>query len=130
MNKDTKAKQKPGKVLPVMEENTADCRNKKMRCKTLIIHGEKYRTTYTRKFENRKVWAEPNHKHILSYIPGTVNEIYVKEGQKVKKGEKMLLLEAMKMLNTIEVKADGKIKKLNIKTGDRIPKGFLMIEFE
>jgi biotin carboxyl carrier protein len=42
----------------------------------------------------------------------------------------MLMLESMKMLNTIEVPMDGKVCKINIKTGDKIPKGFLMVEFE
>jgi len=130
MKENTKENQKPGNGTPELHENTDDCGNKKLRCKTLMIHGEKYRTTYTHKFENRKVWVKPNHYHILSYIPGTIDEIYVKEGQRVKKGDKILKLEAMKMLNTIEVHADGIIRKINIKTGDRIPKGFVMIEFE
>jgi biotin carboxyl carrier protein len=98
--------------------------------KTLIINGEKYKTILSKKYENRKKWAMPNEKNVYSFIPGTVDEIFIREGQQVKKGDKMLKLEAMKMLNLFEIPISGKIKKINIKKGDRIPKGFLMIEFE
>jgi len=130
MKKNTKTEDKSGNGHPENEMIMDECGSKKVRCKTLIIHGVKYRTTFTKKYENRKSWVKPNHKNVLSYIPGTIDEIYVREGDKVKKGEKMLMLEAMKMLNTIEVPANGKIRKINVKTGDRIPKGFVMIEFE
>jgi biotin carboxyl carrier protein len=130
MDSNTRNMEKSGNELTSREEVIDDCSNKKVRCKTLIIHGEKYRTTFTKKFENRKKWKKPDIKHLYSYIPGTVGDIYVKEGDKVKKGDQLLLLEAMKMLTTIEVPVDGKIRKINIKTGDKIPKGFVMIEFE
>ncbi len=98
--------------------------------KTLIIHGENYKTVFTKKYETRKKWEKPNEKFIYSYIPGTVDEIFVHEGDMVKKGEKLLKLEAMKMLNTIEAPMDGKIYKINVKKSNKIPKGFIMIEFE
>jgi biotin carboxyl carrier protein len=104
--------------------------NKKVRYKTLIIHGGKYRTTFTRKFENRKAWQKPNEKKILSHIPGTIKEIYIKEGDRVMKGDNLLVLEAMKMLNTIVVPHDGKIKKIHVTKGGKIAKGYVMAEFE
>lgn len=107
-----------------------NCKDKKVRCKTLIIHGGRYRTTYTSKFENRKVWKKPNENQIFSYIPGTVNEMFIREGDIVKKGDKMLILEAMKMFNTITAPHDALVKKIHIVVGDRIPKGFIMFEFE
>ncbi len=107
-----------------------NCKDKKVRCKTLIIHGGKYRTTYTWKFENRKSWIKPDENQIISYIPGTVNDLFIKDGDIVKKGDKMLILEAMKMLNTITAPHDGMIGRIHIAAGDRIPKGYLMIEFE
>jgi biotin carboxyl carrier protein len=130
MEIDTRTLEKPSNGHPVREEIADDCGNPKVRCKTLIIHGVKYRTTYTQKFENRKKWEKPNPKQLVSFIPGTIDEIYIKEGDRVNKGDKLLVLEAMKMLNTIEVPVDGKIRKINIKKGDKIPKGFVMIEFE
>jgi biotin carboxyl carrier protein len=113
-----------------MLDNGEYCGNKKAGCKFIIVHGEKYKTNFTRKYENRKKWVKPNEKHVISFIPGTITEIFVKEGQTTRKGEKMLLLDAMKMLNTILFPLTGKIKKVNVKVGDKIPKGFLMVEYE
>ncbi|MDP2338667.1 MAG: acetyl-CoA carboxylase biotin carboxyl carrier protein subunit [Bacteroidota bacterium] len=96
----------------------------------IIVHSAKYETTYNQKYLNRKVWEEPNFNHIKSYIPGTIIEILVKEGQLVKAGESILILEAMKMYNDIKMPFKGKILKLNIESGQKIPKDFLMIEIE
>ena len=96
----------------------------------IIVHSAKYQTTYTKKYENRKVWAEPNFNHINSYIPGTVINILIKEGQKVAAGQSILLLEAMKMHNDIKMPFKGKILKVNVVIGQKIPKNFLMIEIE
>jgi pyruvate carboxylase len=96
----------------------------------IIVHSAKYITTYTKKYRNRKVWEEPNPNHIKSHIPGTVLEIFVKEGQKVEVGQSILLLEAMKMHNDIKMPFTGKILKVNIEKGQKIPKNFLMLEIE
>ncbi len=130
MSIDSKKIAKSEKDISAKEECIDDNGSKKNRLKILIIHGEKYKTTLSRKYENRKRWEKPNPKHIVSFIPGTVNELFIREGEKVNKGDRMLILESMKMLNTFEVPADGKIGKINIKKGDKIPKGCLMIEFE
>jgi biotin carboxyl carrier protein len=130
MNSESQILEKIDNGAVVKEEITDDCASLRVRCKTLVIHGEKYRTTYTRKYENRKKWVKPNPNQLFSFIPGTIDEICIKEGDIVKKGDKMLVLEAMKMLNTVEVPMDGKISRVHIKKGDKIPKGFLMIEFE
>ena len=104
--------------------------NSKIRYKTLIINSEKYRTTLTKKFENRKKWIEPDNKEIISFMPCTIIKVFVKEGQNVKKNDEMLLMEAMKMRNTLYFAFSGKIKKVNIKAGDKIPKGFVIAEYD
>ena len=96
----------------------------------IIVHSAKYQTTYTKKYENRKVWVEPNFNHINSYIPGTVIDILVKDGQKVAAGQSILILEAMKMYNDIKMPFKGKIVKVYVEVGQKIPKNFLMIEIE
>ncbi len=98
--------------------------------KILIIEGAKYKTLFTKKFENRAVWEAPNTNHIYSFIPGTIIDIYVKTGQKVKEGEVILILEAMKMHNNVTMPFDGVIKKINIKRDQIIPKKTLMIEIK
>lgn len=94
----------------------------------LIVQGAKYKTTLTAKYKNRKPWKEPDTNLIHSYIPGTIIEVLVKPGQKVKKGETLLVLEAMKMHNKVLMPFDGEIVQINVKRDDIIPKNHLMIE--
>ncbi|HET6556418.1 MAG TPA: biotin/lipoyl-containing protein [Prolixibacteraceae bacterium] len=96
----------------------------------IIVHSAKYQTTYNNKYINRKVWAEPNPNHINSYIPGTIIDIMVKEGQKVETGASILILDAMKMYNDIKMPFKGKIVKINIEVGQKIPKNYVMVEIE
>lgn len=61
-------------------------------------------------------------------MPGTVERIEVKEGQKVKEGDKLMVFRAMKMNNNILSPVSGKVKLINVSPGDNIPKDHLMIE--
>lgn len=95
---------------------------------TLAIGSGKYKTELTRKFEKRVNWVAPNPNDIKAVIPGTIIDVYVKPGQKVKKGEIILVLEAMKMQNQILMPFDGKIKTIHVKPEERVSKNQLMIE--
>ena len=108
--------------------DNGDSGDKKARCRTLIIDGDKYRTRYNLKFEKRKVWSNPNPKKITSIIPGTIVKVFTKVGQEVKKGDPILLLEAMKMKNKILFNIDGKVKSIKVKEGEKVPKDHLMLE--
>jgi len=96
----------------------------------LNINGTVYKTELTKKFEGRRKWVAPNPKFVASFIPGTIVEIFVKEGQEVKEGENLMILEAMKMKNLIAMPFDGKIKKMHIQVGEKVPNRHLMIEIE
>lgn len=98
--------------------------------KEFNVDGTIYKTEVTKKFEQRKPWVKPNPKYINSFIPGTIVEIFVKEGQKVKAGESLMILEAMKMKNLIEMPFDGVIKKIHVKEGEKVPNRLLMLEIE
>jgi biotin carboxyl carrier protein len=52
----------------------------------------------------------------------------VKPREKVKEGETLLLLEAMKMQNQVRMPFDGEIVKIHVKRDDIIPKKYLMLE--
>jgi biotin carboxyl carrier protein len=98
--------------------------------KVLKIEDTEYRTKFTKKFENRKPYTPKNEKLITSFIPGIVVKILVKPGQEVKKGDTLLIIESMKMLNKLRSPENGKIKNINVSEGEKIPKDHLMIELE
>ena len=94
------------------------------------ITARKYKTLLTKKYQNRKPWVNPSPFEIQSIIPGTILSVFVKEGDIVIQGSPLLILEAMKMQNRIEMPFTARIKKINVEVGVRIPKDSLMIELE
>ncbi len=96
----------------------------------LNIDMTNYETKLTNKFKNRKVYKPVDPKEVTTNIPGIINEIFVKPGQKVKKGESLLILEAMKMKNHIVSTQDGVIKSVLVSTGDMVPKDAVLIKYE
>lgn len=128
-NRKNRNANKTGKMVFSGSVHTGgDCGDKKARYKTLIIDGDKYRTRYNTKFERRKTWKNTNPKKITSSIPGTIIKVYTKVGQEVKKGDPILILEAMKMKNKILFHVDGKVKSIKVKEGETVPKDYLMLE--
>ena len=67
---------------------------------------------------------------LITQMPGKVVKLFKKEGDQVTKGETVLILEAMKMENEIKSGANGIIKLINIKEGQALEAGFLMVEIE
>ena len=57
---------------------------------------------------------------MLAPLAGTILRILVKEGQKVKKGENLIILEAMKMENEIVADEDGIIRRIWVKENDSV----------
>jgi len=57
-------------------------------------------------------------------------ETMTKQGKKVKKGDSLLVLEAMKMENVITSPIDGVIKTYNVQKGQAVKKGDLLVEIE
>ncbi len=64
---------------------------------------------------------------ITSPLPGVILDICCKEGDAVKKGQKVLLLEAMKMENVIEATCDGTISSIKVNKGDSVLEGAPLI---
>ena len=69
-------------------------------------------------------------KFLLAPMPGKIVSINVKDGQKIKSGENLLILEAMKMENLITADKDTKIKKINVKPNDAVEVDQVLIEFD
>lgn len=98
--------------------------------KILTIDDTRYETRHTLKFERRKPYVAPDPKQLLSFIPGVVVDVTAKQGQRVKWGDTLLVLEAMKMKNSVSAPSDGIIKRILVQAGDRVQKHQLLIEFE
>ncbi len=65
---------------------------------------------------------------IKSPLPGVILNVLAKEGQPVKIGDRILVLEAMKMENNIEADKEGIIKSIKVKAGDSVLEGDLLVE--
>ncbi|MFD1702084.1 acetyl-CoA carboxylase biotin carboxylase subunit [Methylopila henanensis] len=69
-------------------------------------------------------------KLLLCPMPGLVVSIAVEEGQEVKAGETLAVVEAMKMENVLRAERDGKIAKINAKPGDSLAVDAVILELE
>jgi len=96
----------------------------------LNINSTLYKTRLSPKFINRKPYKPSNPKAITSFIPGTVLDILVEEGQFVRKDENLVILDAMKMQNIMKCNIDGTIRKIHVKRGDKVSKGTILLELE
>ena len=68
--------------------------------------------------------------HIISPIPGRIFKINVKEGNKIKKGDVVIVIDAMKMENNIVSKKDAVIKKILVTLDEMVDAGVSLIEIE
>jgi len=96
----------------------------------LNINASLYKTKLSSKYINRRPYKSVDPRLVLSFIPGTILDILVEPGQIVKKGESLIILDAMKMQNQIKCKEDGIVKSILVKKGDRVPKGIVLLEIE
>ena len=69
-------------------------------------------------------------RFLISPMPGLLTEVAVSEGQEVKAGEKLAVIEAMKMENVLRAEMDAKVKALLAKPGDSLAVDQHIIEFE
>ncbi|MBQ3733786.1 MAG: acetyl-CoA carboxylase biotin carboxyl carrier protein subunit [Bacteroidales bacterium] len=67
---------------------------------------------------------------LTSPLPGTVLDVFVKPGDAVKVGQRMLLLEAMKMENNIDADRDGVVKEVKVSKSDAVMEGQVLVVFE
>lgn len=71
-----------------------------------------------------------NSKQILSPVGGIIVEVKLRVGETVKKGQEILILEAMKMHTSIAAPFDGKIKSIPVAAGDTVRETQILVEFE
>lgn len=61
--------------------------------------------------------------HVKAPLPGVILELHVKVGDTVKAGQRLLILEAMKMENSIDSDKDGVVTAINVNKGDAVMEG-------
>lgn len=80
---------------------------------------------------NAKVKADPkNECHIGATMPGTVIKVILEKGDKVKRGDHLMITEAMKMETTVQAPFDGTVKSVYVQSGEAIATGDLLVELE
>ncbi|MDX9929520.1 MAG: acetyl-CoA carboxylase biotin carboxyl carrier protein subunit [Bacteroidales bacterium] len=97
---------------------------------SLNINFTDYKTRLSKKYLNRRKYQPETPGLVMSFIPGTVVELLVREGDQVSKGQELLVLEAMKMKNRILSHWEGTIRSVPVKPGDKLPKGALLLEID
>jgi len=65
--------------------------------------------------------------HLKSPMPGLIVTVHVREGQEVKTGDRMIVLESMKMQNEISSPTDGTVRTLRIKPGDSVDQNQVLL---
>ena len=90
----------------------------------IVVKDESIKATVT-----SKVKAEPgNESHLAASMPGTVVKVLVEKGEKVSRGDHLIITEAMKMETTVQAPFSGIIKDIYVKNGEAIQTGDLLIE--
>ena len=101
----------------------------------VIVEGKTYsiqtdsRSKPKRK-KTRTVRSSAGSGTVSSPIPGKVVSIHVSEGDDVKSGDVIVVLEAMKMQNEIKATVGGEVKKINCSAGQRVEANVPLIEIE
>ena len=102
---------------------------------TISVNGNKYQLAVKDKFDELlqslglDSMASKKVNEIKAPMPGLVLDVKVNEGDAVKKGDAILVLEAMKMENNIKSPTDGIVKKIHVKKGMAVEKNQVLINF-
>lgn len=96
----------------------------------LVVDDTAYETRATRAFAARRRWSPPDPSQVAAHIPGVIRAVYVRPGQAVRRGERLLVLEAMKMQNDVLAPSAGVVKAVHAEAGEMVSKGRVLVEFE
>lgn len=103
---------------------------------TVVVNGNKYhvglQTQLDLLLESMGMSALANtvEKEVKAPMPGLVFDILIKEGQEVKEGEPLFILEAMKMENVIKSPVDATIKSIEAVKGTAVEKNQVLVTFD
>ncbi len=109
--------------------------NKEDKTALIKVNGTKYELKIADKFDEllknlgMDNLAAKKVNNIKAPMPGLVLNILVEDGTVVKKGDALIVLEAMKMENILKSPTDGTVKKISVKKGVAVEKNQVLIEF-
>jgi biotin carboxyl carrier protein len=92
----------------------------------VIVRSEQPAPRSSHKFK-KKIGTQ-THFEVKAPLPGNITQVFIKEGDIVTKGQKLLVYEAMKMENTLTCDKEGTVQKLHVAVGDSVLQGDLLME--
>jgi biotin carboxyl carrier protein len=96
----------------------------------IVVDDAVYETHLTAKYYLRKKFEPKDPKKVNAYIPGLIFKLFVKPGDVIKEGDKLMILEAMKMKNAVNSAQEGTIKAIHVAEGQNVMMNQLLLEFE
>jgi pyruvate carboxylase len=125
----------PGKTLIIRLVNVAEPDHEGHRTVTYELNGMTREASIPDKNLAAKVKHRPkadltDPSQIPAPIPGLIATLAVTVGQKVKKGDKLLMLEAMKMQTTVSAPLDGVVEQLHVAVGDTVQSKDLLLKLK
>ncbi|MBO4488366.1 MAG: biotin/lipoyl-binding protein [Bacteroidales bacterium] len=84
----------------------------------------------TANVKNAPAAATASGATLKSPLPGVILDVFCKEGDSVKAGQRLFLLEAMKMENNIDAEKDGVVKEVRVHRSDSVMEGDVLVVFE
>jgi pyruvate carboxylase len=123
----------PGKTLIIRLVNVSEPEKDGRRTVTYELNGMTRETYVADKHLAAEVKRRPradlaNPLHVPAPIPGLIAAISVSVGHKVKKGDKLLMMEAMKMQTTVSALVDGVVEEIHVAVGDTVESKDLLIK--
>lgn len=97
---------------------------------TLLHEGETYHLSYDNPQSLTNSHKASKDSDFSAPMPAKITKVFVTQGQQVKMGDKLLILEAMKMEHTIKAPANGTVQKIELQEGQQVDEGFILLDFE
>lgn len=110
--------------------------NRRQKTMTLIVNGTKYRAHLKDRLDDllHSMGMDKAAAHktgeVKAPMPGLVLRVMAEAGKTVKKGDPLLVLEAMKMENILKSSADAIVKKVSVVKGDKVEKNQVLLVIE
>jgi len=131
----------PGKSAHVLYENRSYSVevvevNSEEKTQVIKVNGNLYTVAIEDQFDillkqlGLEMGAANKIQEIKAPMPGLVLKVMVEEGMNVKKGDNLLVLEAMKMENILKSPSDGVVNKVLVTQGDKTEKNAVLIQFK